>query len=413
LTSPMTTEKECLGFGETVALMAILISLTALAIDIMLPALPKISEELRTRHANDAQLVIPALIFGLSLGQIFYGPFSDSTGRKPMLIVGIVIFIGGCVLSLLSTTFPVMLSGRVLQGIGLAGPRSMVVALVRDRYSGRTMAKMMSSIMAVFILIPTIAPAIGQGILAVAGWRFIFATLLIQAIIALIWFAIRQPETLPADHRFPFSPRQVGKALAEICRNRHALGYTVVAGCILGAFIGYLNCAQQIFQVTYRLGDRFPLVFGILALSIGCASLLNARIVMRYGMLQLTRWAMKILCGSASALLLCFFSMAGHPPLWLLISGLLLTLFCFGILFGNLNAIAMTPLGHIAGTGAAAVGSLSTFIAVPLAIGIGRGYDGTVLPLFAGFSILSLVSLIIIAWVGKGETLTDQDRTVR
>jgi DHA1 family bicyclomycin/chloramphenicol resistance-like MFS transporter len=240
-----------------------------------------------------------------------------------MLIVGIVIFISGCVLSLFSTTFPVMLTGRVLQGMGLAGPRSMVLALIRDQYSGRTMAKMMSSIMAVFIIIPAIAPAIGQGILTVAGWRSIFATLLIQAIIALIWFVVRQPETLPPEHRFPFSLRQVLKALAEVCRNRVALGYTVVAGCILGAFIGYLNCAQQIFQVTYQLNNRFPLAFGILALSIGCASLINARIVMRYGMLHLTLYTMKILCISASAFLLCFFLMAGHPPLWLLMSDLL------------------------------------------------------------------------------------------
>jgi MFS transporter, DHA1 family, multidrug resistance protein len=399
----METDKKSMGFGETIALMAILVSLTALAIDIMLPALPKMGEELGTWHANDAQLIVSSLIFGLSFGQIFYGPFSDNTGRKPMLIAGIVIFICGCALSLFSTTFPVMLTGRVLQGVGLAGPRSMVLALIRDQYIGRPMAKMMSSIMTVFIIIPVIAPAIGQGILAVAGWRTIFATLLIQAIIALIWFVVRQPETLPPEHRVPFSPRRVLKAFAEVCRNRVALGYTAVAGCILGVFIGYLNCAQQIFQVTYQLNNRFPLVFGLLALSIGCASLVNSRIVMRYGMLYLTHYTMIILCISSSAFLLCFSLMAGHPPLWLLMASLVLVLFCFGILFGNLNAIAMTPLGHIAGTGAAVVGSLSTFISVPLAIVIGRGYDGTVLPLFAGVATLSLVSLIIMKWAGTKE----------
>jgi MFS transporter, DHA1 family, multidrug resistance protein len=405
----MKIEKKGLNYRESVALMAILISLTAIAIDIMLPALPEIGKELGVRQANDAQLIISALIFGLSFGQIFYGPLSDSTGRKPMLIIGILIFISGCALSLFSTTFPIMLAGRVLQGIGLAGPRSMVLALVRDQYSGRTMAKMMSSIMAVFILIPAIAPAIGQVILAISGWRTIFAMLLAQALIALLWFLVRQPETLPSKRRVSFSPRRVLRAVAEVCRNRVALGYTAVAGCILGAFIGYLNSAQQIFQVTYQLNNLFPLVFGILALSIGIASLINARIVMRYGMLRLTHYTMKILSIASLGFLLCFFFMAGHPPLWFLMGSLTFILFCFGILFGNLNAIAMTPLGHIAGTGSAVVGSLSTFISVPLAIVIGREYDGTVLPLFGAFTMFSFISLLIIGWVGKKENLSDHE----
>ncbi|MGW8192686.1 MAG: multidrug effflux MFS transporter [Desulforhopalus sp.] len=403
----MEIDKKRLGFRESVTLMAVLISLTALAIDIMLPALPKIGKDLGAQQANDAQLIISALILGLSFGQIFYGPFSDSTGRKPMLIMGIVIFISGCTLSLFSTTFPVMLAGRVLQGMGLAGPRSIVMALVRDQYSDRKMAKMMSSILAVFIVIPAIAPAIGQAILVVAGWRTIFSMLLAQALIALAWFVVRQPETLIPENRLPFSPRRVLRAISEVCRNRVALGYTAVAGCIFGAFLGYLNCAQQIFQVTYQLGNRFPLYFGILALSIGGASLFNARIVMRYGMLRLTHNTMKILSVSSLGFLLCFFFLAGHPPLWFLMSCLILILFCFGILFGNLNAIAMTPLGHIAGTGSAVVGSLSTLISVPLAIVIGRGYNGTVLPLLGGFAVLSFISLLIIGWVGAKENLSD------
>jgi len=407
----MKRDNKRLSFGESVTMMALLISLTALAIDIMLPALPKIGMDLGVRQANDAQLIISSLIFGLSFGQIFYGPFSDSTGRKPMLNIGILIFISGCALSLFGTTFPVMLVGRVLQGIGLAGPRSIVMALVRDQYSGRKMAKMMSSILTVFILIPAIAPAIGQAILAVAGWRTIFSMLLILALVSLAWFAVRQPETLIPENRLPFSPGRILRAVSEVCRNRVALGYTAVAGCIFGAFLGYLNCAQQIFQVTYQLGNRFPLYFGILSLSIGSASLLNARIVMRYGMLHLTHYAMKILSVSSLGLLLCFFFMAGRPPLWFLMSCLILILFCFGILFGNLNAIAMTPLGHMAGTGSAVVGSLSSLISVPLAIVIGRGYNGTVLPLFVGIAVLSFISLLIMRWVGVKEKLSDHELT--
>jgi DHA1 family bicyclomycin/chloramphenicol resistance-like MFS transporter len=391
-------DKERLGFGESIALMATLISLTALSIDIMLPALPRIGRDLGLQQANDAQLIISSLILGLSFGQVFYGPLSDSRGRKPMLILGIIIFICGTTLSLFSTTFPIMLVGRVLQGMGLAGPRSMVLALVRDQYKGRTMAKMMSSIMAVFIIIPAIAPAIGQGILSVAGWRTIFTTLLAHALIALLWFVMRQPETLPSEYRIPFSPGRVFRAVNEVCRNRIALGYTVVAGCILGAFIGYLNCAQQIFQVTYRLGSQFPLFFGILALAIGSASLVNARIVMHFGMLYLTHYTMKILSVSSLGFFLCFFLMEGRPPLWLFMTCLIAIFFGFGILFGNLNAIAMTPLGHIAGTGSAVVGSLSTFISVPLAIVIGRSYNGTPLPLIGGIAVLSFISLFIMDW---------------
>jgi DHA1 family bicyclomycin/chloramphenicol resistance-like MFS transporter len=405
-----STSKTKLGFGESITLMALLISLTALSIDIMLPALPRIGRDLHVRNANDVQLIISALIFGLSIGQIFYGPLSDSKGRKPLLFLGIAIFIIGCALCLFSTGFAMMLAGRVLQGMGLAGPRSMVLALVRDQYQGRTMARMMSSIMAVFILVPAIAPAIGQGIIVIAGWRAIFGSLLALALIALTWFGVRQPETLLPRYRIPFSIDRVARAAAEVCRNRIALGYTIVAGFIMGAFLGYLNSAQQIFQELYRLGNRFPLFFGLLTLAIGSASFFNARIVMRYGMRRLTQRAMKLLASLSIFYLAIFYWMDGHPPFGLLMACLMTVLFCFGILFGNLNAIAMTPLGHIAGTGSAVVGSLSTFIAVPLAIVIGRCYDGTILPLIGGFAILSFFSTFIMRWAEKGRTPAGLDQ---
>lgn len=394
--------RQRLGFGESITLMALLISLTALSIDIILPALPGIGRDLGVPNANDVQLIISSLILGLSIGQIFYGPLSDSRGRKPLLVLGIFIFILGCTLSLFSTSFGAMLAGRILQGVGLAGPRSIVMALVRDQYQGRPMARMMSSIMAVFIVVPAIAPAIGQGILAIADWRAIFGSLLTLALIAGTWFMVRQPETLLPLYRVPFSPRQVSKAVAEVCHNRIAVGYTLVAGCILGAFLGYLNSAQQIFQETYHLGKRFPLFFGILALSIGGASFFNARIVMHYGMRPLTHRAIHFLVALSLFFLLIFSLLDGHPPLWMLMFCLITTFFCFGLLFGNLNAIAMTPLGHIAGTGSAVVGSLSTFISVPLAIGIGRCYNGSILPLVGGFAILSCFSMFIMRWAEHG-----------
>ncbi len=365
----------------------------------MLPALPEIGRDLGVQHANDVQLIISTLIFGLSLGQIIYGPLSDSTGRKPVLFVGGAIFIIGCGISLFTTSFATMLVGRVLQGIGSAGPRAVVVALIRDQYEGRAMARVMSSVMAVFILVPAVAPTIGQGIIMVAGWRAIFGVLLILALAALVWFALRQPETLLPQHRIPFSVKQIARAIVEVCRNRVAFGYTIVTGLILGAFLGYLNSAQQIFQELYGLGSRFPLLFGVLALALGSASFFNARIVMRYGMRRLIDRAMKALAALSVTYLAMVYWMGGHSPLWMMMTCFMLAFFCIGILFGNLNAIAMTPLGHIAGTGSAVVGSLSNLISVPLAVLIGRCYNGTTLPLIGGFAVLSILSVFIIRWI--------------
>ncbi len=395
------TDAPVLGFVESIALMALLISLTALSIDTMLPALPRIGRDLGVQYANDIQLIVSLLILGLSFGQLVFGPLSDSMGRKPVLLAGGVLFLIGCTFSLFSSSFAVMLFGRILQGIGLAGPRSVVLAIVRDQYQGRTMARMMSTIMSVFIVVPAFAPTIGQGILMFAGWRSIFGMLLFLALIALTWFALRQPETLSPQHRIPFSAKEIAKAFAEVCRNRVALGYTVVAGFVMGAFFGYLTSAQQIFTEVYGLENLFPLYFGILALALGCAAFLNSRIVMRFGMRKLADRAVKTLAGLSTFYLVVVYAMGGFSPLWMLMICLMIAFFCIGILFGNLNAIAMAPLGHIAGTGSAVVGSLSTFITVPLAILIGMSYNGTALPMIGGFAILSLLSILIMRWADE------------
>jgi len=397
-----TASQKTLPFGEFVALMALTISLVALSIDAMLPALPDIGRELGVARANNNQLIISLLMLGLSIGQMIYGPLSDSTGRKPAVYVGFGIFIGGCVMSLLATSFPVMLAGRILQGVGVAGPRIVAVAVVRDQYEGRAMAQVMSFIMAVFILVPIIAPALGQGLLQVAHWRAIFGAFLLLAIIALAWFSIRQPETLPSERRRPFSVQRILGAIREILFNRVAFGYTIAAGLVSGAFLGYLSSAQQIFGEIYHLGARFPLFFAILALSIGSASFFNGRLVMRYGMRALTGWAIRTLSGLAAICLILFWLLAGgQPPLWLFMGYMLLTFFCVGVLFGNLNALAMEPLGHIAGVGAAVVGSLSTLISVFLGTLVGQAFNGTVLPLVGGFAVLGAAAIVTMYWVER------------
>lgn len=384
------------GFTEFIALLAMMISLVAMSIDTMIPALSQIGTELAVQRDNNTQLIISLFIFGIAVGQMIYGPLSDRTGRRPAVFAGFGLFMVGCLLSLAAINFSMMLVGRIIQGLGLAGPRVVAMAIIRDQYEGRAMARVMSFIMAVFIIVPAIAPALGQAILAFAGWRAIFGAFLFLALAVMIWFAARQPETLPPQHRMRFSLRRASLVFREICASRGALGYTVAAGLIFGAFQGYLNSAQQILQIQYRRGEWSPLYYAVLALSVGGASLMNSRLVMRHGMRSLIRWSSQNL-GGISAFFLAIASMLhGHPPLWTLMTYLMISFFCLGLLFGNLNALAMKPLGHIAGSGAAMVGSFSILLAVPLGIIIGQAYNGTILPLVGGFAVLGTASAIVI-----------------
>jgi len=388
-------------FGETVALLALMMSLTAMSIDTILPALAEIAQDLRVQRANDSQLMVSLLIFGMSLGQVIYGPLSDSIGRKPTIYIGFAIYIAGSLLSLTASLFPVMLVGRALQGLGAAGPRIVTVAIVRDQFEGRAMARVMSVIMSVFIFVPVVAPSFGQAILLVADWRAIFVAFILLALTAVSWFAIRQPETLAPDRRKQFSLRRIGRGVREVLSIRASLGYTIAAGFIFGSFFGYLNSAQQIFQELYGLGVRFSLAFGLIAVSIGCALFFNARMVMRFGMRLLTSRALIGISGLSSVYFIAAWAAGGRPPLWSLMGYLMVAFFGIGFLFGNLNAIAMEPLGHIAGVGAAVVGSLSTLISVPVGILIGQCYNETVLPLTGGFALFGMASVLAIRWTEK------------
>lgn len=381
---------------EFIALMAMMIALVAMSIDAMLPALSAIGKDLAVQRENNTQLVISLFILGIALGQMVYGPLSDSIGRKPAVYAGFCLFMAGCLLSLFSFNFGMMLAGRIIQGLGLAGPRIVTMAIVRDRYEGRAMARVLSFVMAVFIIVPAIAPIFGQCILLIGGWRTIFAAVLVMSLAILIWFAVRQPETLVAENRTRFSLKRTVIVFGQVCAIRTALGYTIAAGFIFGAFQGYLNCTQQIFQIQYARGNWSPLYYSALALTIGGASLWNSRLVMRYGMRALTRWFSILLGGLSILVLPVVYLLKGHPPLWAFMAYLVISFFSLGLLFGNLNALAMRPLGHIAGTGAAMVGSFSILLAVPLGILIGQVYDGTVLPLVGGFGLLGTAAAAII-----------------
>lgn len=386
------------GYKEFIILMAVIISITALSIDMMLPALPSIGNDLGVVHPNDVQLVVSVLILGMGIGQIFFGPLSDSFGRKPVIMTGFVIFTFGCLLSIYSRQFEIMLLGRFIQGIGAAGPRTAIVALIRDQYDGRAMARIMSVVMAVFIFIPAIAPTIGQVVLLTADWRAIFSILMIQAIVTMTWFYIRQPETLPKERRRIFSVIVVIRGLVEVCTNRLSLGYTLAAGFMSGALLSYLSCAQQIFQDIYHLGTKFPIYMGFLAMFIGSASFVNSRIVMRHGMRSLSYRAIKLFTILMVIYLAVVVQMGGHSPLWLMMLCFSLSFFCIGILFGNLNAIAMKPLGHIAGIGAAVIGSLTNLMSALLSAIIGHYYNGTIVPLALGFVVLGMSTFLAMRW---------------
>ncbi len=402
----MTQEKTDPGFVEFVALMGMMVALVALSIDAILPALADIGQDLGVQRDNTNQLIISLLLLGLGLGQIIYGPISDSIGRKPAIGAGFCLFIVGCALSLFAVSFPMFIAGRILQGVGVAGPRIVSIALIRDKYEGRSMARVMSFVMMVFILVPALGPALGQGILLIAEWRAIFVFYLLVTAIIIPWFFIRQPETLAPVDRIPFSLKRIGLTIREILTTRISFGYTMTAGLVFGAFIGYLNSAQQIFQDLYGLGKQFPLYFSVLALAIGCASFLNARLVMRYGMRALTTGSAQLLAGVSGGFFIVAYMFGGQPPLWLFMVCFMIMFFFSGIMFGNLNALAMEPLGHIAGIGAAVVGSLTTFISVLLSMVIGQLYNGTVLPLVGGFALLSIASIMVIRWTEAEEPIS-------
>lgn len=397
-----TQTKPALSLAEFVPLMALMISLVALSIDAMLPALDIIGLDLGVTAGNDQQLIISSLFLGLGVGQMIFGPLSDSIGRKPAIYIGYVIFVIGCVISIVSTNLEIMLLGRVLQGVGAAGPRIVCVALVRDQYEGREMARIMSFVMGVFILVPAMAPAIGLGIIMISGWRAIFVSFLLVAVVACGWFALRQSETLPPQKRRTFSLFVIWAGVRETCGNRISFGYTIIAGFIFSALIGYLSSAQQMFSVIFGITNLFPLYFAVLALAVGLSSVINGRLVMRFGMRLLSSYALVSLCVLSVMFFLYAINVDGTPDLWISMAYFIAAFLCFGLLFGNLNALAMEPLGHIAGIGAAVIGSLSTLVSAFLGAMIGYMFDGTVLPLVVSFALLGAMAMALMNWTERG-----------
>ncbi len=391
-----------LSLVEFSAMMAYMISLVALSIDAMLPSLHTIGVELGVQSENAPQFIIAALFLGLTIGQLAYGPISDTTGRRPAIFFGLGLFVLGCLMSMTARSFEVMLIGRFLQGLGVAGPRIVSMAVVRDLYEGRAMAKVASFIMSFFIIVPAIAPLMGQAIADHWSWRAVYLVLLAMAVVVAVWYGTRQGETLHAAYRRKLNWERLLSGYKEALFTRVTSGYALAAGIVYGAFIAYLMSSPQLFDDVFGITHNFPYYFGALAICIGSASFVNARLVMRLGMRKLcTRALLVKAVWSGGFFILALFD-HGHLPLVVFMVWAGVSFFLLGILFGNVNAIAMEPVGHIAGFGSAVVGSVSGFVSLGIGTLIGHFYNETVFPLIGGFAVLAPLSLLVMHWADKG-----------
>ena len=379
---------------EFVALMASLMSIVALSIDALLPAIPQISSALGVTNPNDNQLLITMIFLGLGFGQLLFGPLSDSFGRKPIVYIGFLVFIIASIVCVSTRNFEVMIVARVFQGIGLSSPRSLALSMIRDSYSGNYMAKIISIVVMFFILVPVVAPTLGQALITFFNWESIFYFNLLFGVIIMLWFWKRQPETLAKQNRIKFSSHLFIDGTIEFFKHKQAVAFTFVSGFITGSFMVYLSTSQQIFQEQYQLAEMFPYIFASLAISVGLATYLNSRLVVKYGMLQIAYKAC-IAYAIISILYVVMFWSGNNPSIYVLLGFFSLQFFAVGFLFGNLRAIAMQPLGHIAGIGAAINGFISTVMAVPIANFIGNYVNTSVLPLFIGFSVFGILSFLV------------------
>ena len=383
---------------EFVALMASLMAVVALAIDAVLPALNIIGRSVGVTAVADNQLIITMIFLGLGFGPLLFGPISDSLGRKPVVYLGFIFFIIASILCVSAESLSVLITARVMQGVALSAPRTISIAMVRDTYSGDHMARVMSFVTVVFMLVPIIAPALGKLILDTYGWEAIFYVQIIFAIVVALWFWQRQPETLRVEKRIPLSFSLFTNGTRELMQHKKTIGYTLITGFIVGSFLVYLSTAQQVFQEQYGLKDEFPYIFAGIALSIATATFLNGSLVLKYGMHQLITISLIAYFITSLAYVFLFYGKP-NPSITVLLVFFGIQFFAISFLFGNLKSAAMQPIGHIAGIGSALTGCISTVMSVPISTYIGRFVTTTTLPLFIGFSVCGALALMVLVYL--------------
>lgn len=402
----MTTPKpQAMAKAEFISLIAMMFATIAFSIDAMLPALPQIGSQLSPDDVNRAQLILTSFVLGMGIGTFFTGPLSDAFGRKPVIILGAVIYIISAAVAWASTSLELVLISRVTMGLGAAGPRIVALAIVRDLYSGREMARMMSIAMLIFTLVPAFAPMLGQGIILFAGWRGIFAAFAIFAIIMVLWMQLRLPEPLATENRRPFRlPLLIG-AVKEMTMHPTVRLSILVQTLCLSMLFTVLTMVQPIYDVIYDRAASFPFWFGFVALMSGSASVLNAAIVVRVGMRRMVTWS---LGGQIMLAGLMLFSeslpLSGGVAFGLFVFWQTSIFFMAGTTLGNLNAMAMEPMGHIAGMAASVIGAISTVLAAAIAAPIGLLFDGSLLPVTLGILVMSCLGFLLMLHMGRVES---------
>ncbi len=387
---------------EFIALMAMLAATVAFSIDAMLPALPQIGQELTPLHLNRAQLIITSFVFGMGIGTLFTGPLSDAFGRKPVMVGGALIYITACVIAWQSQSIEIMLLARVLQGLGAAGPRVVAMALVRDLYSGREMARIMSFVMLVFSIVPALAPTVGHYVIIGFGWRGIFGAFVVFATAVLLWLLLRQPETLTPEKRRPLRMKSIGAAVHEMFVHRTARLSILVQTLTFGMLFTLISSTQQVFDQTFGQAEHFHLWFGGIAICASTASVVNARLVVRLGMRAIikTMYTAQIFL---TIMLILVTLIDG--PYWLSFGAYVIwvlgNFFQAGLTIGNLNALAMEEMGHIAGLAASVIAAVATVGAVMIAAPVALMFDGTPMPMAYGALVCASLALWLTTMIKR------------
>ena len=391
--------KNAISRVELIALLAMLAATVAFSIDAMLPVLPGIADALTPDAPNRAQLVVATFVVGMGVGTLIAGPLSDALGRRPIAVVGAAIYIAGALLAAIAPTLEMMLAARTLQGFGAAGPRIVSLALTRDLFSGRQMARIVSFVMMVFTLVPVIAPTMGAAIAWAFGWRAIFLSFAIFSVISMAWLLIRQPETLPPERRRPFRAHEIWAGATEVARNRQVMLAIAIQTLVFAMLFMVLMSAQQIFDSVFDRADSFPFWFGAIAAVSATASLLNALVVVRLGMRLVVRWALTGLFSVTLVfiLTLALFDLPGGLAFGMYVVWQTAVFYMAGLGIGNMNAIAMEPMGHIAGMAASIISATATVCAVILAAPVSLAFDGTPLPAALGVLTGTVLALALVA----------------
>jgi DHA1 family bicyclomycin/chloramphenicol resistance-like MFS transporter len=396
----VSSTHEPMGFPEFVVVIASIMALNPFALDMMMPALPNIAAAFQIPVPNQLQEVLSVFLIGFGLGQFVMGTLSDRFGRRPVLLGGMILYCVASVLAISAPSFEALLLARVLQGLGTSATRVIATSIVRDCYTGRRMASVMSLATMVFIAVPVIAPSFGEALMLWTGWRGIFAVLMVYGALALVWSALRVPETLPVSERKPLVASEILSAFRQTVTNRQTLGYAVAAGAVQGTIFGFVFTAQQVFTGIYQLGQYFPLAFAAIAIGFAIAGFLNARLVGRIGMRVMSHSAL-VGFVVVAAVMFGVLNVTTLPlAAFLAISGLMM--FGAGLMFANFTAMAMEPQGHIAGTASSLYGTITTLLGISIGTVIGQDYDGTLLPFATGFFVCALASLATVAATEKG-----------